>query len=1057
MPEQTSFFKKKVFTFATYGLLLGLGFILVGAFLVSRLTSGSIAQGLRATLYLAAVLLPVILAAGGAWVGRKLDHMEGMNTESQQFIARFASRERKLVQENAQRHNLEKILERGKREWESIFDAVHDAILVSDSEGRIIRCNLSATRLLHTPFDQLVNTSIDQILLGKPHDTAVRLISLNGEVSIPVLGGWFDISRYPIEMDEENKGQIYIIRDITERKRSESIIRQQKDYLQALINNSPVAIVTLDQGQSVLSCNPAFETMFGYTPGEVIGRNLDQLLAGSPGGNGRTPVVAYSERVMQGESVKSIIQRHRKDGSIVDVEAYGVPLVVDSAIAGVLWLFHDITDIAQARRVAEQADRAKSEFLANMSHEIRTPMNGVIGMIELTLGTDLSDEQYDFLVGARESADALLNVLNDILDFSKIEAGQFTLETVEFDLPNVVEGVAQNSASRAETKGLELLSYVDPAVPPFVKGDPGRLRQILVNLVENAIKFTENGEILIRIDLVEDENEAHPGRVLVKFSVSDTGIGIPPERQQAIFERFVQADGSTTRRYGGTGLGLTISKQLAEMMGGQIGVESESGKGSVFWFTAQIEKMPLRDQLDQQELVDLHGVRVLVVDDNATNRRIFGRMLEGFGCQVTAVSTGLEVMPALFRGLLTNAPYRLVLVDMQMPGMDGEETLRSIRREPLTQDVKVLVLTSMGRRNELSRVSELGSAGYMLKPVKQSQLRDTIEMILGGKRERSRAEARQRNGRQELPSPTRSMRILLAEDNEINQKMTRALLTRQGHVVDLASNGLEAVEAIRTTKYDLIFMDVQMPEMDGFEAAQTIRKMEESGEMTGQHIPMIAMTAHALHGDRQRCMDAGMDDYISKPLDPRKVFQAIDRWGSGDRAATLAKTTQLRMPSSREQRNASLAQTRALNPRSVIPPVEPEVVDSDQEPELEDEKGENVILSVENALVRFSDDRDFYYNLLGDFLQTLPTRVDEMRVALEEGNTQTLSYLAHNLKGVSANFSALQLANAAATLDEACRAEDLETARKWMTEVDNAAKLLEDHAAELMNKNEEIG
>jgi len=1050
--------KKKAFLLTLFGFLLGLAFVLVGIILIWQLvTPGSLSQALRNALYGLGILLPLVVAAAGWLIGRKMDQIEAMNLEAQQFIARFANRERKLVQENAERHNMEKILERGKREWEGIFDAVHDAILVSDSQGRVIRCNRSATRLLHMPFDQLVNTSIDQILLGKPHDTAVRLISLNGEVSIPVLGGWFDISRYPIEMDDENKGQIYIIRDITERKRSESIIRQQKDYLQALINNSPVAIVTLDQNQAILSCNPAFETMFGYTPGEVMGRNLDQLLTGVPGDNGsdgRTPVARYSERVMLGESVKSIVQRRRKDGSLVDVEIFGVPLVVDSKIAGVLWLFHDITDIAQARRVAEQADRAKSEFLANMSHEIRTPMNGVIGMIELTLGTDLTDEQYDFLVGARESADALLNVLNDILDFSKIEAGQLTLETVEFDLPNVVEGVAQNSASRAEAKGLELLSYVDPAVPAFIKGDPGRLRQILVNLVENAIKFTESGEVLIRTELAEDENDAHPGRVLVKFSVSDTGIGIPSERQQAIFERFVQADGSTTRRYGGTGLGLTISKQLAEMMGGQIGVESEAGRGSTFWFTAQVEKLPPRGQPDAQDWADLRGLRVLVVDDNATNRRIFGRMLEGFGCQVTAVASGLEVMPALFRGLLTNAPYRVVLVDMLMPGMDGEETLRTIRREPLTQEVKVVVLTSMGRRNEISRVTELGCSGYLLKPVKQSQLRETLEMVVrGSDRPSGRMENKRRTGRLELPLPTHSLRILLAEDNEINQKMTRALLSRQGHVVDVAGNGLEAVEAMRSASYDLIFMDVQMPEMDGFEAARTIRKMEQSGQLAQQHVPMIAMTAHALHGDRQRCMDAGMDDYISKPLDPRKVFQAIDRWGFGDSATmTTAKTTRLRGKVAAEERAASLAQTRALNPRTVIQPVEP-----GEQPEAVGNEEENEILSVESALVRFSDDRDFYYNLLGDFLQSLSTRLEEMKSALNEGNTQTLSYLAHNLKGVSANFNARQLANAAATLDEACRAEDLDVAKKWMGEVESASKLLNDYATELMNTHGEVG
>jgi two-component system, sensor histidine kinase and response regulator len=1069
MPAKSVTPKKNTILYALYGLLLGLAFVMAGVIITYSVLHDVLSvypTELRLVLYVLTAMVPVSLAGAGAVAGREQDRIEKMNAEAQLFIGRFASRERKLLQENAQRYNLEKILERGKREWESIFDAVQDSILVADSHGRVIRCNRTATQLLHTPFDQLVNSQIDQILLGKVQDTAIRLITLNGEVHIPTLGGWFDISHYPIEIEEENTGMIFVVRDINERKRSEAIIRQQKDYLQALINNSPVAIVTLDQGQAVTSCNPAFETMFGYMNKEVLGHNLDQLLAvsgnnGNGNGHGHGPAISYSERVLKGEAVKAIVQRRRKDGTNVDVEVSGVPLIVEERIAGVLWLFHDITELVQARRIAEQADRAKSEFLANMSHEIRTPMNGVIGMIELTLDTNITDEQYDFLIGARESADALLNVLNDILDFSKIEAGQLQLESIDFDLPNMVEGVAQTSAARAELKGLEMVCFVDPQVPALVKGDPGRLRQILVNLVENAIKFTEHGEILIRSELVEETkedsqesedskelagsqaSEENP-RVLVRFSVTDTGIGIPAERQLAIFERFVQADGSTTRRFGGTGLGLTISKQLSEMMGGKIGVESEAGKGSTFWFTVSLEQLPHQERTDQQDWADLRDVRVLVVDDNATNRRVFSRMLESFGCQVSAVPSGLEVMPTLFRGLLTNAPYRMVLVDMQMPGMDGQETLRAIRREPLTQDVKVVVLTSIGRRNELSGVNEMGCAGYLLKPVKQVQLRETLELALSSKRSDARAESRRRS-RQMQPKATRSLHILLAEDNEINQKMTRALLTRKGHIVDMANNGMEAVKSARAYHYDLILMDVQMPEMDGFEAAQAIRKLEQNGEMGRKHTPIIAMTAHALHGDRQRCMDAGMDDYVSKPLDPRKVFQALERWGD-------VPQSEASLPD--ETNSAKLGDTQPV----VIHPAKRSRVDIKdlKGPSFEDAYENDVPLDIENALNRFSDDKDFYYNLLGDFLRSLPVRLEEMKTALASGDTRTLSYLAHNLKGVSANFSARQLARLAAVLDEHCRVGDLEAARGLMGEVETAAGRLETAAADLMGKGEEI-
>ncbi|MEN4099714.1 MAG: response regulator, partial [Anaerolineaceae bacterium] len=423
------------------------------------------------------------------------------------------------------------------------------------------------------------------------------------------------------------------------------------------------------------------------------------------------------------------------------------------------------------------------------------------------------------------------------------------------------EGVAQTLASRAEVKSLEIVSFIDPNVPSYVRGDPGRIRQVLVNLVENAIKFTEHGEVLIRTERLEETDNT----VSLKFSVTDTGIGIPNDRQKAIFERFVQADGSTTRKYGGTGLGLTISKELSEMMGGGIGVESEPGKGSTFWFTVVLETLPGRSPSSERVSVDLQGVRILIVDDNATNRRIFSKMLEGFGCHVTAIPSGAEVMPALFRGLLTNAPYKLVLLDMQMPTIDGEFTLRMIRNEPLTQNIKVIILTSMGRRNELGRLAELGVSGYLIKPIKQTQLHETLQSMIG-------EQARSNNRRQskelqaelsgQAPAP---LHILLAEDNEINQKMAKALLNRQGYQVDLVSNGFEAVKATRCTRYDLIFMDVQMPEMDGLEAAQQIRLLE--GDQ--RHTPIIAMTAYAMPGDRQKCLDAGMDDYISKPLDPR--------------------------------------------------------------------------------------------------------------------------------------------------------------------------------------------
>lgn len=990
--------------YALYGFLFGLMIVLLfGAGLMLANPGNTVA------LFGAGLALVTMLTGLGWWSGKRMDATIQENMSLAQALEINSEREKTLnaenlilKDENIERNRLEKILERGKREWEGIFDAVQDAILVVDSQGLIMRCNRQAVKWLGTSFAQLVSTPIDDIQFTGPNDWTQKLVDIHGEIFIPSRIGWFDVTRYPIFLEEDQVGTIFIVRDITERKRAEAIIHKQNQYLEALINNSPVAIVTLNLNKAILSCNPAFERMFGYTHGEVIGRNLDQLLVDD---HVHSEALSFTEDVIKGETIKGIVQRRRKDGTHADVEIYGAPLVVAGQINGALLIYHDITELMEARRAAEQADRAKSEFLANMSHEIRTPMNGIIGMIELTLGTELNEEQYDFLVGARDSADALLSVLNGVLDFSKIEAGQLQLESVDFDLHAIVEGVAQTLASRAEVKSLEIVSFIDPNVPSYVRGDPGRIRQVLVNLVENAIKFTEHGEVLIRSERLEETDNT----VSLKFSVTDTGIGIPNDRQNAIFERFVQADGSTTRKYGGTGLGLTISKELSEMMGGGIGVESEPGKGSTFWFTVVLETLPGRSHSPERVSVDLQGVRILIVDDNATNRRIFSKMLEGFGCHVTAIPSGTEVMPALFRGLLTNSPYKLVLLDMQMPTIDGEFTLRMIRNEPLTQNIKVIILTSMGRRNELGRLAELGVSGYLIKPIKQTQLHETLQSVIG-------EQARSNNRRQskelqaelsgQAPAP---LHILLAEDNEINQKMTKALLNRQGYQVDLVSNGFEAVKATRCTRYDLIFMDVQMPEMDGLEAAQQIRLLE--GDQ--RHTPIIAMTAYAMPGDRQKCLDAGMDDYISKPLDPRKVFQVIEKWGEGMLDAAL-----------------------------------PEII---IEKAFEQEDTESV-LNLDRAMTRFSHDRQFFLALLSDFVSVLPQKVEEMQSALKSENFEVLSHLAHNLKGVAANFSAMQISHLAHLLDEESKTGCTEKSHELMTKIMAASQSLIEEIERLLQQ-----
>ncbi len=953
------------------GFIIGLAFSIIslGIWYLSLQYIGLVLQpsfNLTAIILTLGGPLPIILFATGWLIGKRQDQLEMLNAQLVATNDQLEQREKEMQAENTERLRLEKVLERGKREWEGIFDAVHDAIIVTDSDGYVIRCNRSATVELGISFDQLVNARIDQIKLGRAGNVFAKPSGYPQEFYIPERDRWYDLSQYTLFLADDQAGKIFILRDTTQNKEFDRIIRQQKDYLEALIKNSPVAIITLKQNRTIESCNPAFESMFGYSPGEVIGRNLDTLLSDD---RIHAEAISLTEKVIRGEPVKSIVQRKRKDNSLVDVEILGVPLNLEDNSTDSLWLYHDITELMQARRAAEQADHAKSEFLANMSHEIRTPMNGIIGMIELTLGTELTEEQYEFLSGAKDSAEALMSLLNSVLDVSKIESGQLQLENVEFEIPEIIEGVAQTMASRAETKGLEMVVYEDPAIPNLVRGDPGRLRQILVNLSENAIKFTEHGEILIRTELKETSDE----QLVVRFYVEDTGIGIPKDRQRAVFERFVQADGSTTRKFGGTGLGLTISKQLAELMGGRIGVVSEPGKGSSFWFDILYEQVPI--SVKEAGIVSkLEGTRVLIVDDNTTNRSIFSKMLEGLGVRTESVSSGLDVLPELFRGLLANDPYHLVFLDMQMPGLDGEHTLQMIRQEKLTRDVKVIVLTSMGRRSELTYLEELGCSGYLLKPVRQSNLQNILEFALGlRKKSEKRGRASQVEDMVLFDQPLPPLKLMVVEDNLLNQKMIRTFLNRQGHMVDICNNGAEAVQTSKTVQYDLIFMDVQMPIMDGLEATRMIR--EDEG--INQHTPIIAMTAYALQGDSQRCLEAGMDDYVSKPLDTRRLIQVMRKW--------------------------------AANHDDLIP--------ASENVETIHISGTDEILDVRSALPRFSDDLGFFKSLLDEFLETLPDRAEELRKLYQDRNWKLLASQSHNLKGVAANFGAMKISGLARRID----------------------------------------
>jgi two-component system, sensor histidine kinase and response regulator len=951
---------------------------------------------------------PLFLGMAFGLIGLRQVRLTNLKNELEYTVkertAELQSVNKQLCQELELLHQVETTISRGKKEWEATFDAVEDLIFITDSSGNIVRCNKTVVQKLDSSFKLLIGSPLLEALRAKDQSAPLELHV--GEVGIPRLGGFFEVLIEPMAL-EELRRTIYVLHDISKRKGIEDDVARQKKFFESLVVNNPAATIILDEKEKITSCNPAFENLFGYTQNEIIGANLDTLIATEAT---LQEAAQYTQKALTGGTVHGIGKRRRKDGILVDVEIFGVPVVVGEQKIGALAIYHNITELLHAQQEAEEANRAKSEFLANMSHEIRTPMNGVIGMLELALDSSLTDEQREYLNISLQSAEALLALINDILDFSKIEAKRMELEKINFNLRTTVEDAASSLAQRAQDKDLELACLIHPDLISELKGDPARLRQIMINLIGNAIKFTHQGEVVIRAEPV-GETDTH---VTVYFSIQDTGIGIPPDRQQSVFERFTQADGSTTRKYGGSGLGLTICKQLVEAMGGEIGVQSTAGVGSTFWFQISFEKQPAERRGTAPLIikpVNLSGMRILGVDDNATNRTILTKTVEGFSCRVDTVASGSKAIEVLRNALRNGDPYQVVLLDMQMPGMDGEQTARAIKGDPVLRDIRIIVLTSIGQRGDAAHMEALGCSGYLLKPVRQHMLYEALLAVLGRKEEAEPAIiTRHLLAEQKQHS---NQRILLAEDNSINQKLAVIVLNKAGFSVDAVENGLQVIEKAKEGKYNAILMDVQMPEMDGFEATRRIREWEAGR----QHIPIIAMTAHAMKGDRERCLEAGMDDYVSKPLEIRILLGVLDRW--------------LQLSEPEEAQPVQTKGPAPATPPFVTAPIEPPTLPADELP-----------MDIERALERFGGDRPFLIEMSRDYTAGFPERIKDIKTALEAHNANDLSRLAHNLKGVSANFSAGPVTKLSDELETLGRQDDLASAPELLARLEIEVSLL---------------
>jgi two-component system sensor histidine kinase/response regulator len=908
-----------------------------------------------------------------------------------------------------ERKRAEEALRQSNSILTAVIEGTGDSIFVKDLESRYLMMNPAAAEFVKRPLEEILGKTDSELY---PAETARQFalsdqrVTETGETEVfegtamclGVARDYLCAKSVYRNLQGNIIGLVGISHDITERKQAEEKLKQSEQQLAEAQRLAHIGSWNWDLTTDSLSWSDEHYRIFGcdaqgfevsYTAFKQFLHPDDLDLVDNASRN----VIATKEqfniyyRIIRPDGEERIV--HSRGTLGFDDQGNAVRMF--GTAQDVTERKQIETELKEARDGALESARLKSEFLANMSHEIRTPMNGVIGMTGLLLDTDLNIEQREFAETIHSSSDALLTIINDILDFSKIEAGKLQFETLDFDLNNAIESTVEMFAERAHEKRVELASLVNSDLPSALRGDPGRLRQVLTNLIGNALKFTESGEVVVRATKESETGDS----VVVRFTISDTGIGIQEADQRRLFYAFTQADGSTTRKYGGTGLGLAISKQLVELMGGEIGVISQPGKGSTFWFTGRFGKQFTPVLEPRTELAGLNNLRALIVDDNATNRKILSHQLDSLGMIHEEADSGMEALELLRAAAARGVPYDLAVLDFMMPGMDGLELARAIKSDPDLAVMRLVLLTSYGQRGDSANAREAGVAAYLTKPVRKSQLFNCLATVVNeamvpsdqSQPSGSTAGLVTRDAAGERIAMSDKL-ILLAEDNIVNQKVAVRQLLRLGYRADAVANGREALEALTRIRYDLVLMDCQMPEMDGYEATTEIRRREGAS----MHTPIVAMTANALQGDREKCIASGMDDYVSKPVRPEELQKVM--------ASVFAKPW-----------NSKAKQ----------------VVDVPATPPVD----------LEQLFQALGSEPDELREILDLYLEHMPISLEKLRLAIEAGDAREVHLIAHNAGGTSASCGTTamvsplrelermgrenQLSGAAALREQVCR------------------------------------